>query len=901
MAATAAYGVDYYVDANYGNDGWDGTTAAIPDAATIEAGGTIAGPRKTLHAMMSDTRVVAGDTVWAAEGDYNEGGDVNGTELTTNRVQVKGGVMLCARGTRDATFISGADGIDGAYSNGAVRCVFFLPPENSSDGYGIVKGFTVRNGRTCNTDEYGGASTGDGLMVECDFQNNGCLKSGRAGSMNKGYAMRCKFTSTDSGYHAYNGTWVVNSLIVAGGLYSNCMMVNCTFLGSSCPRNSSTYNCLFIGTGTSSSIQTTGGTSRSKHYHTYSRSEFRTDYCTPDEACRVVSEAETPYDETTFRPLAGSLAIDAGDPSYYKDATNKWVAAWLAEADKDYYGNARCVNGAIDVGCGEKQPVEGSPLAIVDELDGLVVVGAEKGESQLEIGEDYPITLSRTLTSDRLCLGVMVNGVFHSFGGTTSNVSCSVTLQGRQGQDSRIAAVYETDQKDWYVSPTGNNANKGYHQSCPRRTLDKAMELATANASHIVHAAAGIYDSFADGEEYASASSRVVVKEGVGLVADDWPLLETVIKGASDTTSEDRDQYGNGPKAVRCVTVNQNGYVRGFKLTDGRTSLTNYAGTGAAGGACGGGAILYAPAALVDCEISGNGAHYRGSVAAGVEGASGCFGWLIRCYAHDNDAHGGSYQLFDRMSVVDSYVDANGTSPYYCRGSAIILNSTLVGGGTRSWNTLYAYNSYFSSVSHGSGTHKFYLYNCAFTTARNKSGVDSNANMVPNEVCLFSVVLADNLDANYRPKTTVSPLVDAGVKDYYDTKFPTQFAQFKDCDFARGQRIYNGQIDIGCGECDFRGDFAALLGPRAVIPEMGPNVTTNAVPNIVVPEGESITVLMAPRASSRETRYELAYTPEGGSPTVISEKSAEPFLYTLGGACTVQSLDGFMGFMFLIR
>ena len=62
-AATAAYGVDYYVDANNGNDAWDGTTAAIPDQATVEAGGTIAGPRKTLHAMMSDTRVVAGDAV----------------------------------------------------------------------------------------------------------------------------------------------------------------------------------------------------------------------------------------------------------------------------------------------------------------------------------------------------------------------------------------------------------------------------------------------------------------------------------------------------------------------------------------------------------------------------------------------------------------------------------------------------------------------------------------------------------------------------------------------------------------------------------------------------------------------------------------------------------------------
>ena len=51
--ATMAYATDWYVDANNGNDAWDGTTAAIPDQATIEAGGTVAGPRKTLHAMMS--------------------------------------------------------------------------------------------------------------------------------------------------------------------------------------------------------------------------------------------------------------------------------------------------------------------------------------------------------------------------------------------------------------------------------------------------------------------------------------------------------------------------------------------------------------------------------------------------------------------------------------------------------------------------------------------------------------------------------------------------------------------------------------------------------------------------------------------------------------------------------
>ena len=111
--ATMAYAADWYVDANNGNDDWDGTTATIPTQATIDEGGTIAGPRKTLHAMMSDERVVAGDTVWAAEGDYKEGGEVNGEGTTINRVQVKGGVTLRASGSRDNTFISGAKGAEG--------------------------------------------------------------------------------------------------------------------------------------------------------------------------------------------------------------------------------------------------------------------------------------------------------------------------------------------------------------------------------------------------------------------------------------------------------------------------------------------------------------------------------------------------------------------------------------------------------------------------------------------------------------------------------------------------------------------------------------------------------------------------------------------------------------------
>ena len=110
VAVMSSWATDWYVDANKGNDLWDGTTAAIPTQEQIDAiaaGDSIPGPRRTLHAMMSDEKVDVGDTVWAAEGDYNEGGTVYRTYYTVNRVQVKAGVTLRASGSRDNTFITG--------------------------------------------------------------------------------------------------------------------------------------------------------------------------------------------------------------------------------------------------------------------------------------------------------------------------------------------------------------------------------------------------------------------------------------------------------------------------------------------------------------------------------------------------------------------------------------------------------------------------------------------------------------------------------------------------------------------------------------------------------------------------------------------------------------------------
>lgn len=843
----------YYVDANFGNDGWDGTTPAIPSQDVIDAGGTIPGPRKTLHAMMSDERVEPGDVVCAAEGDYNDGGDVNGSDATTNRVQVKAGVTLKATGSRDATFITGSGGTyaDGAYAAGAVRCVFFIaPPNKATYGCGIVKGFTLRDGRTATSSEYGGAATGNGLLVECDFQKNGCNNNTRGGTLYRSTALRCRFTSYDRGYPGYSAVKIIDSLVTVGSsFYSGCKAYNCTFSGNGYVRsNGSSYNCLFLGTGAGSSSQ-----SGDEHYTSYSRTDFQSDpaKCITNATCRVVMAEETPYDEVTFRPLTGSVAINAGSLSDYALATNGWTEAWLAECGKDYYGGSRVEAGAIDVGCGEKQ--EGSLLAITDESDGLVIVGAEKGEVLIPKGEAKDLIFSRTMTSDRLCLGVTVNGEFHSFGGTTSDAPYSVTLPAQFNCDYAIAAVYETDQKDWYVSPTGDNANKGYHRKCPRQTLDKAMELASENAGHVVHAAAGVYDSFAEG---ADARSRVTVKEGVGLVADEWPLKETVIVGASDTT-EDADANGNGPHAVRCVSVSSGAYVRGFKLTGGRTVLTPDS------SARGGGASNPS-GALVDCEVTGNACAYRGRQVYGS-------GAIIRCYIHDA-AKGGNYDVY-YGSVINSYIGGG----YY--GQSVVLNSTVTDEVRKSGNGIKAVNTYLHEATMGTA-----CTNCVFMVSAEKA-VDGRSSYDP-DTCRFSASLADNLDANFRPKTTVSPLVDFGSRELYDACFPARWVQFKDLDFADGQRIYNGKIDVGCGEYDWRGDFAKKLSKRGVAVEVASaDVTTNEVAGVDLANGETLTVKCTLKAVGKVS-FKVVPDGEGAAKVMLGETQLFPVgnVYTFDGA-----------------
>ena len=94
--------------------------------------------------------------------------------------------------------------------------------------------------------------------------------------------------------------------------------------------------------------------------------------------------------------------------------------------------------------------------------------------------------------------------------------------------------------------------------------------------------------------------------------------------------------------------------------------------------------------------------------------------------------------------------------------------------------------------------------------------------------------------------TTAKYIIDNGNRDYY--VYPSAFASEAGKDRMGGQRIYNGQIDIGPGEYDWRGDFTQALTKKPDQLAVGaatPDVTTNALGQVALSDGDSVTLALS--------------------------------------------------------
>lgn len=841
------------VDANYGNNEWDGSCKYADRDE-----GAKKGPKKWLSEAMMIPDLGENDVVHAAEGIYNEGEMWDG--YNTNRVILaKAGLGLVADEGREVTFIEGAISSDHVSGNGAgaIRCVKIT----GSGAY--VRGFTIRKGRTDVSPDgknlwyYAGGCVNGGTVVDCVITNGNAGYRGAIGNSGKMYVIGCHvygdvvknaagYTYTSYGPINYLNSIVhgssANLLQTSGGV-----AVNSVFPEGSLSQYVAHYNC-FIGSCTS--------------YVANKPTEYHHCYCLnhPSAAhwddCRQVTETEAKFEEGTYRPLRGSVLIDAGiDEHYLTNFPETVQTLW-----KDYaYGMRPRFRGVrIDIGAYEYGSLPSEMEEILTDNPAFALTDASSGtyadKSAVVIPAGNSLLAAWTLASGEVTandftitaaadegatLNIYLDGAATPTW-TVVAVDGERTISYRAGRHTLrfesvggsafVKAVATDVRTPYFVKPDGDDAADGKTFATARKTLKGAMEIPGLAAGDVVYVASGVY---AAGEMWdGNCSNRVVIAAGVGLVGYEGADV-TVIEGKFADTADKC-----GPEAVRCVCARAGAWVRGFTLRNGATaavqsstdeSNVNYLN--------GGNAWANDGATFVDCVISNGVAKYRGGGVGSLYKPGGNY---IRCFFRGNKAVEGTGTAACFGNFYDCVFDGGGVyGAYVTVVNSAFLSGASVRGGSDAKSAAQVYNSVLVNSDAGQSAYCRCLLGVS-ALASNSTKSDGTL--------LGQANLAAKLDADYRPLKDTN-LVDFGDANHYLTNFPAAFLRFAGMDFAGGQRVYNGAIDAGAGEYDWRGDFAKKLARKGVaIPAADANVTTNALAGLDLPMGESTTVRYLPVA-----------------------------------------------------
>lgn len=356
-SAFVASATTWYVDANNGNDDYDGKQLVV-DKANLK------GPKQTL-AWFDNTRLSAGDIIYAAPGHYN-----------TNSVAVGGhnyrfwadprDVKLIAVGGPSVTFIEGEpDTTVEAAKKGcgaqSVACVYFT--RNC-----LVKGFTISGGRstesgagaigniswdsvlagcilTNNVTGYrGGALYGIKYLVNCQFADSYAIQAEGGAAMNSQYFVNCSFMGSYA-YDVYNQ-----------GLADGCRFLNCTSYNDtngSLRSNSGRgqiYNTVIGGTGSASY-------KANDAFNTVFQKDPERDGSTTNGECRLVAAVQIAHAANGAPLSSGNASVDSAAAESYYEAnfpSGLWCDADIAEYKaKDVLGRPRKMGAAMDLGAFE--------------------------------------------------------------------------------------------------------------------------------------------------------------------------------------------------------------------------------------------------------------------------------------------------------------------------------------------------------------------------------------------------------------------------------------------------------------------------------------------------------------------------------------------------------------------
>ena len=375
---------DWYADAVHGDDAQDGWTPATA--------------KKTLAAAMA--AVVPGDTVHAAEGDYDEGTAILATSssgagswrvIVPSRVVVPTGVRLVASGARDKTRIIGraADQADppqvrsdgttmkntnlgdsfeadwqayGVGTNGSVKCVTLQPNAR-------IRGFTLTGGRTgCPEDVTADYTLGAAVLgydadtsvvedclisnnvsgravvynataINCDIRDNVALWNGGFGRKTRFVGSRLR--GNVSPYLAAEACYGFYNCTIDGNWRNGAKTQPLTGLAKNGPAADIRFqlvNTIVMGVSkTVKSENVYGDVLNCVLEEGFAKD---TSFTATNLFANVTFAARGAVLRENGRTRTSSVAIRAGDP-------DQWLAAW---GDRDLYGNDRFLDGKIDIG-----------------------------------------------------------------------------------------------------------------------------------------------------------------------------------------------------------------------------------------------------------------------------------------------------------------------------------------------------------------------------------------------------------------------------------------------------------------------------------------------------------------------------------------------------------------------
>ena len=823
----------YYVDPNLGDDGNDGTSTNAP-FKTIQAAVNAAGASRSV--------------IRCAEGTYDSDDGVMELAGMTNRVSVGENQTLRIVGAgAGKSIIKGAlDENDPARDGGkrgpaAIRCFASI-----SGKANIIQGFTLADGRCGYTGDGtstdyqhsgGGAFLGGSLsshMILSDCVVTNC--AGYRGAVYGGTANRCVFIDSfgfNGGirYCRVNSSLIYRNPIegVSRFLSSNSIFWHCTAIGV----DKSSDKLIAGGIGiTNSIISTINGMSANANVQgTFVGDSGGTVWGGTEADPQFIDSSSLDYGLLASSPCVGGGILSDDYARRYSTGFG---------GDPILFVNGLPTAGAI-------QRTKASYVTLFNGRDGVVLSPA--GTNALAAGESVMISFDGS-NATRPISGFLVNGEEEEYSETASWTFTAPPEGEYPTAPFSVQPIFSTN---WYVNAATDVENgTGMSASSPKKTFHGqggVFDECNVLPGDCIHVAPGTYSTGegvcnVSGHVSAYVKARCSIPNGVSVVAD-GSVDETFIVGADGITGP-VDSKGRGTNSVRCVYLQGESSVTGFTLTGGRTcgdggnNANNY----------GGG--VYAvnnKGRIIDCVISNNASSRGGGMNNGK---------AIRCKFFDNWANKNRAAVSAGI-IIGCIVDRN-RGVNATQNTAGIWNCTFGPDNTTEdgvtatsslgmpfgpvVNSVMCQNVQVDSSTPAGFT------NCIFVALSDKQdkGFYSDCTTTNADVLVFN--------DDYSPVIGTNPAVDAGSAEH------TAAELIGHPDASGGQRIYNGAIDIGAVEADWRNIYAAALGKLVSVTSATENVTLSGG-KVRLGTDDEIAGTWAPCASGLKIRYSATAEVDG--------------------------------------